>query len=224
MRLDISTLDTYRQARLSTKDTRELYAESMDAAARLREARKAAGFSSARQAALAMSISYPTYAAHENGEKGFVRTADRYARFYRVSLEWLVTGKGDMRSRKTSIPLMGSVGAGSTVEMIGDACYADAIGDVDLPDTARTAALIVRGESQYPKWEDGDIILYSIEPEDPIRLVGQYCVAHTVNGEMLLKKLQRGTSIGRWILWSHNAPPAEVELLAVHRYLGTIAH
>ena len=62
---------------------------------RLLQARERAGYASAIQAANAMGIAYPTYAAHENGMRGFSRSADRYARFFKVSLDWLMTGRGE---------------------------------------------------------------------------------------------------------------------------------
>jgi phage repressor protein C with HTH and peptisase S24 domain len=61
---------------------------------RLEYARRQAGYASAVSAAEAMGVAYPTYAAHENGQRGFDRTADRYARFFKVSLDWLILGKG----------------------------------------------------------------------------------------------------------------------------------
>jgi phage repressor protein C with HTH and peptisase S24 domain len=61
---------------------------------RLQLARERAGYTSAIQAANAMGIAYPTYAAHENGMRGFSRTAERYARFFKVSIDWLLTGRG----------------------------------------------------------------------------------------------------------------------------------
>jgi hypothetical protein len=64
---------------------------------RLREARIAAGYETAAAAATAMGIRVPTYTHHENGRNSLSRSGPRYASFFRVSLEWLLTGKGSMR-------------------------------------------------------------------------------------------------------------------------------
>ncbi|MEM6900323.1 MAG: helix-turn-helix transcriptional regulator [Pseudomonadota bacterium] len=64
---------------------------------RLKNAREAAGYSSARSACDAFGWKYPTYVGHENGARGFKGEAENYARVFRVSLEWLLTGKGSMR-------------------------------------------------------------------------------------------------------------------------------
>lgn len=60
---------------------------------RLLLARERAGYRSARQAALSMGWTYPTYASHENGFRNFPqRVAERYARAFRVSPEFLMFG------------------------------------------------------------------------------------------------------------------------------------
>lgn len=64
-------------------------------AARLREARNAAIGSSATSAAEQLGMSYQTYVAHENGNRSFdAEAAVKYARRYKVSLDWLLTGHG----------------------------------------------------------------------------------------------------------------------------------
>ena len=65
-------------------------------AKRLRLARSAK-YESATAAAAAMGVPEPTYMGHENGSRGFkLKSAERYARFFRVDLNWLLTGKGSM--------------------------------------------------------------------------------------------------------------------------------
>src|SRR5689334_24958978 len=59
---------------------------------RLRRAREHAGFMRASDAARAMGIEEPTYLGHENGSRGLSRAAPRYARFFGVSLDWLIDG------------------------------------------------------------------------------------------------------------------------------------
>jgi DNA-binding XRE family transcriptional regulator len=64
-------------------------------AARLKEARKR-DYPSAAAAAKAIGIPYPTYYAHEHGDRGFKHEAERYARFFKVNLEWLWSNRGPM--------------------------------------------------------------------------------------------------------------------------------
>lgn len=65
-----------------------------DRSERLKLAREASGFATPTEAARHFRWSFPTYAAHENGGRDYHRVADRYARAYRVSESWLLTGEG----------------------------------------------------------------------------------------------------------------------------------
>lgn len=96
----------------------------MTKAARLRKAREAAGYESASDAARAIGIPAPTYIGHENGLRGFNSTsAEQYAYKFKVSLAWLLTGRGDdlespkLEKIKNTIPIIGTVAAGMWQEI-----------------------------------------------------------------------------------------------------------
>lgn len=65
-----------------------------DPAKRLQVARERAGFGSAKAAAIRFGWNYETYAQHENGTRGIIRAAARYAAAFKVSPGWLLTGDG----------------------------------------------------------------------------------------------------------------------------------
>lgn len=70
-----------------------------DTANRLRQAREAAGYATAGDAAAAFGWKYPTYVGHENGSRGLrPDLIRRYAKAFRVSAHWLLDGFGDMRA------------------------------------------------------------------------------------------------------------------------------
>ncbi|MFG1267656.1 helix-turn-helix domain-containing protein [Xanthobacter sp. DSM 14520] len=53
-------------------------------------------YRTASDAARAIGVPEATYLGHENGSRGLrPATAVRYAKFYRASVDWLLTGKGD---------------------------------------------------------------------------------------------------------------------------------
>lgn len=56
-------------------------------------------YDTAKEAAEAIRVAVATYIQHENGTRGSGsiprRAAERYAKFFRVSLDWLLTGKGE---------------------------------------------------------------------------------------------------------------------------------
>ena|SRR5215469_2866270 len=69
----------------------------MQAHERLRIAREHAQYRTASDAARALGISVQTYIHHENGTRKLTPHAVRYATFFRVSLSWLLSGKGAMQ-------------------------------------------------------------------------------------------------------------------------------
>jgi phage repressor protein C with HTH and peptisase S24 domain len=189
---------------------------------RLQAARKQAGYDSKTAAALAMGVSVPGYIHHENGTRNLAGAAQRYASFFRVNLEWLLTGKGDMRGH-LRVPMMGAVGAGARIENWAVDGDIDHRYDIDLPDLTHAGALRVTGDSQWPKWIEGDLILFDTRPRRPQDLANRYCVVETADGVRLIKMLRRSSRPGLWRLESHNAAPEEVEMQAVYLYLMTLA-
>lgn len=107
------------------------------AAERLRSARKSAGFSSAAEAARSLGLNVESYRQYENGTNGFSALAPDFARRYRVRLDWLVTGRGEMRGRRDDesleIPIAGLVGAGAAVEQVSDPAGEEAPDALDMP-------------------------------------------------------------------------------------------
>jgi phage repressor protein C with HTH and peptisase S24 domain len=69
-------------------------ADDVEIGQRLKAARKKAGFKTAKAAAESLGVPYPTYSQHENGTRGITREADLYVRRYRITLDWLMRGRG----------------------------------------------------------------------------------------------------------------------------------
>lgn len=69
-------------------DTRPDYAK------RLENARLARGFKTAKSACEFFGWNYNSYAQHEQGNRGISRVSSKYAKAYRVSEAWLLTGEG----------------------------------------------------------------------------------------------------------------------------------
>jgi SOS-response transcriptional repressor LexA len=140
---------------------------------RLVIARRAAGYKSAADAARALRVKEQTYYSHENGNSGlrpFV--AEKYARKFKVSLEWLLTGRGEMRDDGAipyeidveGLPLLGTIQAGHWVEPVPDAAGEGAqiemvpvVRDPRFPH-AKQYALKVVGDSMDLDYPDGSIV------------------------------------------------------------------
>lgn len=66
--------------------------------ARLKHARKQAGYDTAAEACDELDLHYTTYQAHESGWRAFDRkTARQYASLFRVNVDWLDEDIGPMR-------------------------------------------------------------------------------------------------------------------------------
>lgn len=176
---------------------------------RLIEARKSAGYANARDAAEAMGVPYPTYAGHENGSAGIRATvAERYARKFKVSLEWLLTERGPMKAngeRMASIQgLAGAGPEGSVLFATGDGNFGEVPAPVGSgPDVT---ALEVRGTSMRGLAEDGWIIFYEERGAPSEEHIGEPCVCWLEDGRVLIKTPYRGSSPGLFHLESTNAP------------------
>lgn len=164
-----------------------------------------------------------SYVNHENGSRGLSKAAERYAKFFRISLEWLLTGRGEMkpRSLKQALPVLGKVGAGAVVDMPDDPAGAPELDEVEITIDG-DFILEVAGDSQWPRFLPGEHVIVEGRALPPDRLVGGYAVVQVLgDGRRLLKILRKGRSQGRYRLESHNAPPEDdVELLGAWRVKG----
>lgn len=174
----------------------------MDMHTRLREAREKAGFEDAASAAKRFGWGQSSYRSHENGQRGYkLDKAIAYGRAFRVSPEWLLFGKGDDKRRP--VPLVGYVGAGSEMFPNDDG----ALDEIDPPPGVgpSAVAVMVRGDSMYPRYMDGDTLIY--DAHAPLEASnGQECVVSLPDGRVFVK-IVRVEPSGKVTLESWNAPP-----------------
>ncbi|MCG6203670.1 XRE family transcriptional regulator [Rhodopseudomonas sp. HC1] len=194
---------------------------------RLQQARKEAGFADAADAAEALGIPLPTYFAHENGSRGLSRSGKRYADFFKVSLDWLVGGKGPARPKQARaepanvVPLVGYVGAGAETHFFGEDGQLD---EVNAPDGSSdsTVAVEIRGDSLgtfFDRW----LVFYD-DVRRPVTtdLINKLCVVGLDDGRILIKKLQKSRTKGHFHLLSQTEPPifdARIEWAAKVKHL-----
>lgn len=177
-------------------------------AERLKIAR-ARRFRNPAEAARAMGVPEPTYYGHENGHRIPERdTVLKYAAFFHVPVDWLLTGKGSVMG-STHVPVVGYIGAGAEIIPMDDFAQGDGLELVPAPmgvDTPCVAARI-RGDSMYP-FKSGWIVFWSEHPHGITEdCLGKLCVVKLLDGRMLLKELHRGSVPGSFNLLSWNAPP-----------------
>lgn len=174
---------------------------------RLRTAREKAGYKSASKAATALGVPYPTYASHENGSRGIGDGLTRYARFFRVSIDWLLTGKGDGPGHSlTAVPIVGKAGAGPD----GSVLFAHSdgeFGEAEPPPqaTSDTRALEVEGQSMRGVADDGSLIFYDGQEPPNDTHVGELCICWLEDDRVLIKYPFHGSAAGLWNLESTTA-------------------
>jgi phage repressor protein C with HTH and peptisase S24 domain len=175
---------------------------------RLAEARKKRGFSDAKAAAVYFGWNYNTYSQHERGERGLRKdAAERYSRAFRVPVAWLMLGEGSISSAK-AVPIMGRIGAGAEIQPESEQVPPEGLFEVEfsLPLPDGMVGFEVVGDSMYPRYDDGDVVICSSEGIPPSNLEpGQEAAVRTSDGRRFLKRVRPGAK--GFTLESHNAPP-----------------
>jgi len=169
-----------------------------------------AGYETATDAARAMGMKPPTYLGHENGTTGLRRTAAiRYARFFGLSLDWLLTGMGSGRA-KTFVPVIGYVSGDAEMQPVGDLAKGQGLEKVDPPmGETDCLALRVKGNAMHP-FLDGWILFYRRPTSEvPKDCIGQLCVVQVKDGPALVKIPRKTPRKNRWQLEGWNTAPRE---------------
>ncbi|EJW11271.1 hypothetical protein A33M_3349 [Rhodovulum sp. PH10] len=182
---------------------------------RLRAARIAAGYRSARDAALSNGWPESSYRAHEGGTRTIGQDdADRYARRFvaagaRVSARDILFGDLDdaLTAPAATVPLVGYVGAGAeTYFFNGDQ---GELGRVEAPDGAgpSTVAVEIRGDSLGAFFNNWLVFYDDVRRPITPDLIGRLCIVGLPDDRVLIKKVQRSRTRGLFHLLSQFEPP-----------------
>lgn len=184
-----------------------------DRAARLRQARLAAGFETAAAAAEAHGWNRNTYASNENGNAPYSwRRSRDYAAAFGVRPEWLYDAQSPQSGAAAGgggpAPIIGRVGAdpGGEVLLAGGQAPPE-FAPLPPGGTERAVALRVSGHSMRGLADDGALIYFEDQRTPPSPdMLGQVVVVELDTGEVLVKRLLRGASPGRFDLESLAGP------------------
>jgi SOS-response transcriptional repressor LexA len=189
-----------------------------EAGDRLKQARRKAGYETAKDAADAMGVSVATYIQHENGTRGFpAGKAERYARFFRVAPEWLLYGSKTFDAKVVELGprlfLKGEVAAGvwrEAWEMDPDEWEMfTGRADVAAP-VQKRFGLRVAGNSMDLVYPEGTILeCVEYDHEEPVPSGKRVIVLRTrVDGtkEATVKELIRDDSDVVWFVPRSNNP------------------
>lgn len=181
-----------------------------DRAQRLRHARIEAGHETAAAAAEAHGWNRNTYASNENGNASFsYRRAKEYAQAFRVRPEWLYDAQDPMRGGGDSlVRIIGKVGANPEgIVLFATGQEGDDLAPVPPGGTDSAVALQVAGHSMRGLADDGALIYFEDQRTPPTPdMLGHVVVVETESDEVLVKRLLRGSSPGRYDLESVVGP------------------
>lgn len=178
---------------------------------RIKEARKAAGYSQAALGKL-INVDQSTVALWETD-----RTVPRQdkinelAKVLFLSAEFLHYGNSGVASGDgmRTVPVVGYVGAANEVHPFHGGIMQETPSPptVDKEAPQASAAIIVRGNAMWPVYRDGDILYYADElKQKPAGLLGTECVVQIQDGATVVKRLMSGSRRGTFTLASYNAP------------------
>jgi SOS-response transcriptional repressor LexA len=168
---------------------------------RLVFARRAAGYERAIDAIKRLRLGR-NYYQYENGLRApSPKVLVFLAQHFKVSAEWLLTGKGAAPTKKGGVPLIGNVGAGAAVYPLESTVFEHIEPPPGCPDGA--FALRVVGDSMYPVYEDG-FILICIPVINITDIVNRRAVVDLEDGRRLVKRVTNGSRSGLFTLSSHN--------------------
>lgn len=143
----------------------------------------------------------------EKGKRGLSREwAIRIAPHVEKSPEFLMFGP-------RTAEVAGYVGGGAEVYAMDDHEPGAGLEDVEIPPGVPENAVlvIVRGDSMYPRYFDGEYLFYVRAGHSPRELVGRECVVKLVDGRTFVKVLRPGADEQTFNLESWNSNTATIE-------------
>lgn len=188
-------------------------------AGRLQWARNRHGkYKTPTDAARAFGWTVSTYLGHENEDRIPSRpTAKKYAKAYRVRWEWLLEGEGKPTTGAKVAQAAGYVGAGAEVNLVDDFPKGDGLEEVDIPPGVPDDAVvvIVRGDSMYPRYFEGERLFYIRDYQSPAELLNRECVVKIADGRIYVKVIRRGSTNSHFNLesWNANTPTLEDQVI-----------
>ena len=162
------------------------------------------------EAATAMGVSRGQFIKLERGER---RLTENYIRQAAIAFNVPdATVLGDGRS----VPVVGRVSAGGSIDTAWEN-HAEPLFEIELPFPLGEDAIgfEITGESMWPRYDEGDVIVVSRHGEPLEALLGFEAVVRTgdsdESGGRYFKRVIRAGTPGLFDLESYNAPPMRAQ-------------
>jgi phage repressor protein C with HTH and peptisase S24 domain len=141
-------------------------------------------------------------------------TLSALAPVLQTTAAWLLSGASEASSN-THVRVVGRIGAGAEILPEIEQIPPEGLYEIEvpfsIPDTS--IAFEVEGDSMWPRYDSGDVILCWREGADADEVIGWEAAVRTADGKRYLKRIRRGAAEGTFDLESHNAAPIRGVLL-----------
>jgi hypothetical protein len=126
----------------------------------------------------------------------------------KTTAAWLLEGVGEAGTG-TLAKVVGRIGAGAEILPEYEQVPPDGLFEITVPFPIPedTIAFEVEGDSMWPRYDQGDVIICWKQSEDAETVVGREAAIRTSDGRRFLKRIRRGAAAGTYDLESHNAEP-----------------
>lgn len=156
--------------------------------------------------ATGLSVSY--LSRLESGQRNLsVKNMNLIAGALAVSTRDLLPANEPEKS--TTVAVMGRIGAGAEISPDDEQVPPEGLYEIEtpfpIPDDA--IAFEVAGESMWPRYDPGDVIICWNQSVSADEVLGWEAAVKTANGQRYLKRVLKGSEPGTFDLESHNAAP-----------------
>lgn len=152
-----------------------------------------------------LSVSYISR-LESGGRNLSVRNMNLFAHALKVQPHELLSNP---QPKSNVVSIMGKIGAGAEISPDDEQVPPEGLYEIEtpfpIPDDA--IAFEVAGDSMYPRYDEGDVIICYRQGITPNEVIGWEAAVKTADGRRFLKKILRGGTPGTFDLESHNAPP-----------------
>jgi SOS-response transcriptional repressor LexA len=126
----------------------------------------------------------------------------------KTTAAWLLEGVGEQTSGNL-VPVVGWIVSGAEIQPEFEQVPPEGLYviEVPFPIPVDAIALQVEGDSMWPRYDSGDVIICWRQGSSVEEIVGWEAAIRTADGKRYLKRIQRGATFGTFDLESHNAAP-----------------
>jgi phage repressor protein C with HTH and peptisase S24 domain len=126
----------------------------------------------------------------------------------KTTAAWLLEGVGEPTPGNT-VQVVGRIGAGAEILPEFEQIPPEGLYEIEVPFPIANDAIAfqVEGDSMWPRYDPGDVIICWRQGTNVDEVVGWEAAVRTTDGKRYLKRIQRGGSSGTFDLESHNAAP-----------------